>query len=537
MSSTARKIVLRNFTVEHLFDSSIYDFSGYDDISTSIENYSQVVWFYFVPINFNVNRIWELMKNYLEKIEFIKKEKRIEHELILFTLSSRFPRIIFENSNHEYDKAVSYFNKQIYDLANYDRSIKTINLDDFIIKYRKDELIDWKFFYLSQMLPSPMLANEFKKWFKLKINAINQVRKKCIILDLDNTLWGGILGENGIEGIKLGGGYPGNVFKEFQLLLKEAEKNGIILSIASKNNENDVLEAWGKHPEMVLKKENFVNYRINWEDKAENIINIAKELNIGLDSIIFFDDNPRERERVKSALPDVVVPEFPNEPYLLIDFFSKIYSKYFQTYKLTKEDKSKIDQYKANTKRKRFQSKVSSVDEFIRQLEIELIFYINKKENIQRIAQLTQKINQFNLTTRRHSESEIQQYINNDHIVFSLSVKDKFGDSGITAAAIIKLYKDQNRAEIDSFLLSCRILGKGIENTFLQLILNNLYSKNLINIFSAYVPTKKNNQTKDFYERNGFSIRDGLEDGSKTYSVFLKQELSVNKNYKVELGT
>lgn len=181
--------------------------------------------------------------------------------------------------------------------------------------------------------------------------------KKCLVLDLDNTLWGGVLGEDGVEGIQLGNIYPGLAFYDFQKGLLELYKSGVILAVCSKNNESDVLECWTKHPSILINKKHLSSYRINWVDKPTNIRAIADELNIGLDSIVFIDDNPVERERVKFELPMVSVPDFPEQPYLLPDFLKSVHFQYFQIYQLTDEDQKKTEQYKTNVKRKVFSQK------------------------------------------------------------------------------------------------------------------------------------------------------------------------------------
>jgi len=380
------------------------------------------------------------------------------------------------------------------------------------------------------MVVKPQIALEFKKWFNKKFDAINYKRKKCLVLDLDNTLWGGILGEDGIDGVKLGGDYPGNAFRDFQANIKMAANAGVMLAVCSKNNIEDVKEMWAKHPENILRENDFVCIKSNWDDKAKNIAEIAQELNIGLDSFVFIDDNPRERERVKTELPMVEVPDFPDQPFELFDFFTKIYSDFFQIHRLTNEDSKKTKQYKENTLRNQLKNSIGSIDEYIKNLNIELSIFVNS--NISRVAQMTQKTNQFNLTTKRYSESEINNFIENGHYIYSLGVKDKFGDNGITAAAIVLLNKHNNSADIDSYLLSCRILGKNIENIFLKYILNQLYDRGIINVTAKYSKTKKNSQTTSFYENNNFDIV-GQSKGEKSYICRLNKQFKIDNKFKL----
>jgi len=313
-------------------------------------------------------------------------------------------------------------------------------------------------------------------------------------------------------------------------LIKQAAKAGVILAVCSKNNLHDVMDAWKTHPEMILKEDNFSSLRINWRDKAANIVEIANELNIGLDSLVFIDDNPRERERIKTELPQVETPDFPDMPYDLVKFFFQLYQTYFQVYKLSNEDLKKTEQYKDNAKRNRLLKSFNSMDEYIKNLEIELKFMVNK--NLPRVAQMTQKTNQFNLTTHRYSESEINNFIDNNQLIFSLGVSDKFGDSGVTGASIVFLDKKNASAEIDSFLLSCRILGKGIEHIFLRLILNHLFEMGIRKVNALFIQSAKNIQTKDFYEKNEFSIINESEK-EKNYFYKIIHKFNIDNKYKI----
>lgn len=203
----------------------------------------------------------------------------------------------------------------------------------------------------SQMGINPKLASDFSCWFEDRLREISLCRKKCLVLDLDNTLWGGVLGEDGIDGIKIGGDYPGKAFLYFQEGLLELAKRGVILTICSKNNERDVLDLWEKNPFVLLRKEHFSAWRINWRNKADNIRELSEELNIGLDSLVFVDDNPTERELVRQMLPMVEVPEFPKQSYMLPDFLISLSDRYFRVYSVTEEDRRKTEQYKANASR------------------------------------------------------------------------------------------------------------------------------------------------------------------------------------------
>jgi FkbH-like protein len=258
--------------------------------------------------------------------------------------------------------------------------------------------------------------------------------------------------------------------------------------------------------------------RINWNNKADNIREMAEELNIGFDSIVFLDDSPSERELVKRFLPEVTVPDFPaKQPYMLPVFFKKTVEQYFSVYALSEEDRAKTAQYKANAQRSQAQRSFANMDEYIRWLEIELTVADVNDVTITRAAQMTQKTNQFNLTTRRYADAELRDKLATGGRIFTLSVRDRFGDSGITGLCIVDLKDDT--AYLDSFLLSCRVLGKHIEDAFLIFVLNQLKQQNIKTVQAKYIPTSKNMQVKDFYPENGFRVIARDEEGCTEYSL------------------
>lgn len=279
-----------------------------------------------------------------------------------------------------------------------------------------------------------------------------------------------------------------------------------------------------------MKENHFSALRINWVNKADNIKSLAQELNIGLDSMVFIDDNPSERELIKTVIPEVEVPDFPTQPYMLPEFFKSIAEKYFSIYNLTSEDLSKTRQYKENTLRNNVKSTFTDMNDYIRSLEIELSIEEVNNITIMRAAQMTQKTNQFNLTTQRYTETDLSEMLNDGAKIYTLSVKDKFGDSGITGLSICKI--NGETVYVDSFLLSCRILGKGIEDAFMNWILNKLKQLNIKIINSKYISTVKNIQVKDFYERFGFEIISESE-SIKSYSLNLGDKtINLSDNYK-----
>lgn len=525
-----KTFILRNSTIDHLFlDRPDVVFSDYDSILFNENSYDRFIWFYTVPIKADIEKLVEEICDYKTRLELIINKLPKDKSLIVLTLYD-IGNIRFEQSNWKLKETIYDVNKFIHNLAQDYLNIKVIEIDSFLNRFREKELIDWRYYFLSKAIINPKLATYFQNWFLKQLSGIDQKRKKCLIVDLDNTIWGGILGEDGLHGIQLNDNYPGNAFRQFQKGILELKNVGVILGICSKNNPKDVDEVWVNNDQMILKKEDFVSFKINWTDKATNISEIAQELNIGLDSMVFIDDNPSERELVKSILKDVSVPEFPNKPYKLIEFLNELYFEYFNTYKITDDDKRKTFQYTTNIARENAKVNYSSIESYIRDLEITLkVLHLNEG-NISRFAQLTQKTNQFNLTTKRYIDSDLQKLALNGDWILGVKVEDKFGDSGISGIAIIK-FIERNECVLDTFLLSCRILGKGIEAALISTILHRLKEKGIKVVHSSFRRTEKNQQVSEFYEMQNFKLV--LDENGIKYYTFdlIKDNINVIKDY------
>jgi FkbH-like protein len=523
--------LFRNYTVEAFFKGADISLSGYGDVSFIDEAADRYIWFYVFPYKINTSIIADELKHYSNLLDLVISNINSNKEIFIFTLYPLF-QIRYQILNTDIADSVSEYNRKIYLLAQNNVNIKVVDILNFYNRFSPQELIDWKYFYVSQMPVNPKLAANFSQWFLHQTEIIEMKRKKCIIVDLDNTLWAGILGEDGANGIKMAGDYPGNTFHLFQEYLLELKRIGIIIAICSKNNEADTLDIIEKHPDMLLRKQDIAAYRINWNNKADNIKEIADELNIGLDSIVFIDDNPSERELIKQMLPDVSVPDFPIHPYHYPEFIKNLTDDYFCTYKLTEEDLSKTRQYQENAERMQYEKQFADIDTYLRSLNIELTVEQLNEFNSGRLAQLTQKTSQFNLTTHRYTEADLQLLSDQGSLIFGLRVKDRFGDNGLTGLIIVKT--NERIAAIDTFLLSCRILGRRIENEFIQYILNRLKSSNFRQIDASYVKTDKNRQVENFYESIGFVLKESLSN-RKEYMLSLdKYNLDNTYVYRLE---
>jgi FkbH-like protein len=349
----------------------------------------------------------------------------------------------------------------------------------------------------------------YGEWLMTHIMALLGRRRKCLVLDLDGTLWGGVAGEDGLNGVKLSDSYPGNCFKEFQRAILQLHDRGTILAVNSKNNYEDGIEMIRSHPDMILREQHFSAIRINWKDKVENLRDIACELNVGLDALVFIDDSPVECEQVRRACPEVLVVQLPKEPHTyrtLLDDLSC-----FDQLTVTPEDRARGELYRGRSCGRQLAEQSRSLEEFFASLDMRATLYRNERSHIPRIAQMTQKTNQFNLTTKRYTGGEIACFME-QAFVYSLRVEDKFGDNGIVAAAVVVPSADGEWC-VDSFLMSCRVIMRTIEDTLISKIAEEAREMGVKLLVGLYIPSQKNQIVKDFYERRGFRVR--TSDGSE----------------------
>ena len=334
------------------------------------------------------------------------------------------------------------------------------------------------------------------------IKALDGVFNKCIILDLDNTTWGGIIGDDGIEKIQIGDLGIGKAFSEFQLWVKKLKNRGIIIAVCSKNTESVAIEPFKKHPDMVLKMEDISVFVANWENKADNIRHIQNVLNIGFDSMVFIDDNPFERNIVRENLPDVCVPELPEDP---ADYLEYLYNlNLFETISYSNEDAERTKKYQIESKRVSTQKKYTNENDFLKSLEMVSDIEAFNNFNIPRVAQLSQRSNQFNLRTIRYAENDINKMINSEnYFTFTFNLKDKFGDHGLIC--VIILNKQINSTLfIDTWFMSCRVLKRGMERFVLNHLVSYAKNNNFKFLEGEYIETPKNKLVKDHYSGLGF---------------------------------
>ena len=359
------------------------------------------------------------------------------------------------------------------------------------------------------------------------ISGIKGRAKKAIVLDLDNTLWGGVIGDDGLEGIRLGYGADGEAFVTFQEYLLSLKNRGVLLTVCSKNEEEIAKEPFRSHPDMKLTLDDITVFRANWHNKADNVREIASIVNLGLDAFVFVDDNPVEREFVRRSLPMVSVPELPEDPCEYINCLDR--GCFFETISFSTEDKIRSVLYKENVARREFQFQFSDLSSYLQSLEMEATVGLCNSFHLKRMAQLINKSNQFHLTGTRYSEAELEEMSGRpDRTVLYFGLKDRFGDNGLISVVIVRF---EGRASIvDTWVMSCRVLSRGMEEFVYRELLRMARDRNCDRILGSYVPSKKNKLVEDLYRRLNFSSI-GAEAGTTHWELALDDDTPIYEVY------
>jgi FkbH-like protein len=350
------------------------------------------------------------------------------------------------------------------------------------------------------------------------LGAIRGKARKCLVLDLDNTCWGGVIGDDGLDGIRIGqGSGEGEAFLAVQHYALDLKRRGVVLAVCSKNDEANALLPFDRHDEMALKRDDIAVFVANWDDKATNLKLIAQTLNIGTDALLFLDDNPAERARVRQMLPEVAVPEVGDDPALYP--LAIAHSGWFETVSLTADDARRPEQYRANAVRAQTAQKLGNLDEYLQSLEMVCTMRPFDGQGRARIAQLINKSNQFNLTTNRYTEAEVAA-LEADPAIFTLQVRlsDKFGDNGMIAVAVFRPEGDDSWA-CDSWLMSCRVLGRRVEEATLQAVVEAARQSGIRRLIGRYIPSPKNGMVSDHFQKLGFARVSIATDGASAWSM------------------
>jgi len=411
-------------------------------------------------------------------------------------------------TNYSFHDAIMDFNKKLKEKLLNINSAYVFDFFTFVIKHGENNVFNFQNYLFGDIKISldyiPYLANEFMPY----IISFLGLTKKCIVVDLDNTLWGGIVGEDGFDGIRLGPQPPGNAFVEFQKYLKALSQRGILLAINSKNNFDDAIQVIREHPFMILTESDFSCIKINWNNKASNMQEISKELNIGLDSFVFFDDDPINRELIRESMPEITTPELPHDPSFYSEVIQSLHD--FSTFQITSEDTNRGQMYLEQKQRTESQNSTSDISEFLKKLNLEIEIKKTNSFTIPRISQLTLKTNQFNLTTKRYHEDQIKKFSEDKNILIGCAqIRDKFGDNGITGVFIVEK-TNYDEWFLDTFLLSCRVMGREAEKAILYFIINEAKNNNIKRLKAKFIPTEKNKPIENFLPDCQFYKKDGI---------------------------
>ena len=460
---------------------------------------------------FNKKDVESQSKVAYERLEFVKNiSNKIKSNLIYFN----YPEIddnVFGNYANKLKNSFTYqvrkLNYELMNLSNQKPNFFICDISSLQNKFGRDMIFDTSLYVTSEIVFSidaiPYVASRTMDI----ISAVNGKFKKCLILDLDNTIWGGIIGDDGIENIQLGHGLGiGKAFSEFQEWIKKLKNRGIILTICSKNTEKIAKDSFENHPEMILKLSDISIFKSNWDNKVNNIRQIQSTLNIGFESMVFLDDNPFERNMVRQNLPEVTVPELPEDPG---DYLEYLYSlSLFETVSYTSNDIERTNQIQAESLRSNVQKSFTTENKFLKSLGMVSEVKPFNKFNTPRVSQLSQRSNQFNLRTIRFLEGEIKNISNdNNYKDFSFTLSDIYGDNGLICIVILEK-KNKKDLFINSWIMSCRVLNRGMENFTLNTIVKYAHKNGFKKIFGEYIETPKNKIVEGLYQNLGFSPLD-----------------------------
>lgn len=413
------------------------------------------------------------------------------------------------------------FNAALRDEAAAYANVRVLDTEDIVRAVGQNAAFDTRFYFRSKAPYTGAYMNELARRIAAAARGFGAHFYKVLALDCDNTLWGGVIGEDLLNGIKLGPyDYPGNIFWRMQQEFAALERQGILLALVTKNNPADVEEVLRKHPDMVLKESQIVAKKVNWEDKPSNLRALAQELNVGLDSFIFLDDSSFECEAVRQQLPMVKTVQVPSTLSDYPRVVAEIKSL-FLAGGIAADSKGKTEQYRQRAGAEELKAQFDTQEEYLASLELKVELTRNARASAGRISELSQKSNQFNLTTRRYSVAEIEQMMgssgDNAHAVYSLVVSDKFGNAGLTGVAVMRY--EGKAAIVENFLMSCRVIGRGVETGIWPRIVADAMQRGCTELRAEYIPSAKNAQVADFYGRLGMPAHEENSEGVRRYAI------------------
>ncbi|MBF0466552.1 MAG: HAD-IIIC family phosphatase [Nitrospirae bacterium] len=453
-----------------------------------------------------------------------------EIPLVLFNAFSSLPFVLSATVESKYETIGRKLNEHIF--QNTAKNVKIIDINKIIAALSVENSIDYRFFYSSRALYTFEFHRLYACAIAPVIMSVTGKAKKVLVLDCDNTLWKGTVGEDGLKKIEMSPNTTeGLIFTEVQHIALSLMKKGVLLCVCSKNNPDDVDEILQTHPDMILRSEHFAIKKINWTDKVTNLKDIASELNVSAESIVYVDDSQFEIGLVNQFLPEIKTVLVPENIYEYPQVMRKI-SELFYISGHSKEDERRTKLYSDQKMRNEEKLKYDKIEDYLKSLGLKLNITVNEKTLIPRMSQLTQKTNQFNLTTKRYTDAEIEKFINTGHLLFCFSACDRFGDYGFTGLSIIS---PGDTARIDTFLMSCRVIGRDLEFVFFNEIVHNLRKHNVRETEAQYVRTGKNDQVSTFYDSLHF-IKTSEDANVKNYRLNLKDFEDIQIDY-IEVGS
>lgn len=403
-------------------------------------------------------------------------------------------------------------NLALWEAAAQTHGVAILDVDQIAARFGKDRWNDPVLWHTAKQYPSAEALPALGHQLTALLRAILGLTSKCLALDLDGVLWGGVIGEDGLAGIQLGGGPAGEAYVAFQHYLQSLTRTGALLAVCSKNNLEDAVQPFRQHPEMVLRERDIAVFMANWKPKEENLRAIAATMNIGLDAMVFVDDNPAERARVRHSLPEVEVVEMPADPAQYVAAVSR--RGLFETLSITREDRERTASIRGNLERKELESAAGAVDDYLAQLDIKVQMAPFDEVNLPRIVQLINKTNQFNLTTRRRGDAEVRALLAAGAYTQAMRASDRFGDSGLTGVLIA--IPEGGGLRVDTWLMSCRVLGRRLEEAMFGALVRYAAENGYTHITGEYIPTAKNSQVADLYIRMGCTAA-GLDGESRFF--------------------
>ena len=494
--------IVRNFTAEPLFAKrDSVAFSDYDPAPGTLPSSGDIAVWLVADFAAAQRPGWTERLRDLALEAVSSCDGHPDRTLHVFPIVSVHPLDAADRS-HVHRWELTDLNSELRSVVSEHPNMYWVGLESLLAEFG-GAAFDERLWYATREPFSAQFVAGFPKFWDRYLAACQNVRKKVLVLDLDNTLWGGVLGEDGVQGIAIGGAYPGNAFLDVQGIVKSLYERGVLLSIASKNDEEPVWEALEQRSEMLLERDMFLHPQIHWEDKPGSLVAIADSLNLGLDSMVFVDDSPQERLFVKQSLPEVAVPELPRQAYELPSALRYIADRFFASYHLTGEDRVRTQLYNAEIKRESSR-RDTDLQTYLATLDTQLSRIPITPDAYHRLSQLTQKTNQFNMTTERLDPGAIGAWhLDPQREVMAFRVSDVYSEQGLSA--VLLAHYDGKTGHIDNFLMSCRLLGRQIESAILKYALEQFGSQGCTEAVGHFRATARNGRAQSFYAEHGFT--------------------------------